>query len=194
MQLMVLRHGATAWNRERLIQGRADPPLSAEGRAEVATWSLSDNWLGLPCFVSPLRRAIETATVLGFTEPVAVPELVEMAWGAFEGRKLEQLRADLGAEMAANEAAGLDFRPPGGESPRDVIDRLQPWLARLGGKPGAAVVVTHKGVRRALLSSATGWKMHGPAPVKLRDQDVLCLNVDASGMPSLGGVVSMRSA
>jgi probable phosphoglycerate mutase len=191
---MVLRHGATAWNRERRIQGRADPPLSDEGRAEVAAWSLPPAWLGQPCFVSPLRRAIETATLLGFAEPVVVPELIEMAWGDFEGRKLAHLRAELGAEMAANEAAGLDFRPPGGESPRDVIERLQPWLARLGGEPGAAVVVTHKGVRRALLASATGWDMCGPAPVELEDGDVLCLRLDACGGPSLGGVVSMRSA
>src|SRR3546814_10532072 len=57
--------------------------------------------------------------------------LVETDWGAWEGRTLAELRADLGAGMAANEARGLDFRPPGGESPRDVQDRMRPLLAEL---------------------------------------------------------------
>ena len=192
MQLIVLRHAATAWNRERQIQGRADPPLSAEGRAEVAGWSLPAAWLSLPCLVSPLARAGETAALLGFAEPVVVPELIEMDWGDFEGRTLADLRAELGAAMSANEALGLDFRPPGGESPRDVMERLDPWLAGLAGRPGAAVVVTHKGVRRALLARATGWDMRGPPPVKVRDHEALCLDLDGSGRLGVAGIVSLR--
>lgn len=194
MRLIVLRHGATAWNRERRIQGRADLPLSAEGRAAVAAWSLPDNWRSLPCFVSPLLRARETAAVAGFAEPVVLPELIEMDWGDFEGQTLRDLRAEHGTAMAANEALGLDFRPPGGESPRDVIERLRPWLARLAGRPGAAVVITHKGVRRALLVLATGWDMRGPPPVKLRDHEALCLDIDEAARLVLHGVVSLRAA
>ena len=193
MQLMVLRHAATTWNLERRIQGRADPPLSPEGRAEVAAWALPADWLALPCLVSPLARARETAALLGFGEPVVVPELIEMDWGTFEGRTLAALRAEGGARMAANEALGLDFRPPGGESPRDVIERLEPWLARLAGRPGAAVVVTHKGVRRALLARATGWDMRGPPPVKLCDHQALCLEVDAAGRLSVRDIVTLTS-
>ena len=192
MQLIVLRHAATAWNRERQIQGRADPPLSAEGRAEVAGWSLPAAWLSLPCLVSPLARAQETAALLGFAEPEVVPELIEMDWGDFEGRTLADLRAELGAAMSANEALGLEFRPPGGESPRDVIERLQPWLARLARRPGVAVVVTHKGVRRALLARATGWDMRGPPPVKVRDHEAMCLDLDASGVLTVDQVLSLR--
>ena len=55
--------------------------------------------------------------------------------------------------MSENEAAGLDFRPAGGESPRDVQDRLLPWLA---GLRGPTVAVTHKGVIRALYCPGHG--------------------------------------
>ncbi len=191
MQLTVLRHGATAWNLERRIQGRADPPLSPKGRAEVAAWSLPPGSLDLPCRVSPLRRARETALVLGFVEPVVVPELIEMDWGDFEGETLEHLRAELGATLAADEALGLDFRPPGGESPREVGERLRPWLASLAGPSGAAVAVTHKGVRRALLALATGWDMRGPPPVKLRDHQALCLDLPATGRLEVRAIVSL---
>ena len=191
MRLMVLRHGATAWNLERRIQGRADPPLSPAGRAEVAAWTLPPGSLDLPCWVSPLQRARETAALLGFVDPLVVAELIEMDWGDFEGETLEHLRAELGATLAANEASGLDFRPPGGESPREVGERLRPWLASLAGLSGAAVVVTHKGVRRTLLALATGWDMRGPPPIKLRDHQALCLDLPASGRLEVRDIFSL---
>ncbi len=193
MQLIVLRHGATAWNLDGRIQGRADPPLSPEGRAAVAAWSLPSAWLELPCWVSPLRRARETAALLGFAEPMSVPELIEMDWGRFEGRTLAALRAELGPKFAANEARGLDFRPEGGEGPRDVIGRLRPWLGSLAGRSGAAVIITHKGVRRALLARATGWDMCGPPPLKVRDHQALRLAVSAAGDLDVLDTVSLVS-
>lgn len=191
---MVLRHGVTAWNLERRLQGRADPPLSAAGRTAVAGWSLPPGWLELPCLVSPLTRARETAALLGFAETVAVPALIEMDWGDFEGQTLAALRAELGPALAANEALGLDFRPPGGESPRDVAARLRPWLASLADEPGAAVVVTHKGVRRALLALAMGWDMRGPPPLALGDHQALCLDLVAAGRPRVLGTVALEAA
>src|SRR3546814_15044213 len=63
--------------------------------------------------------------------------------------------------MAANEARGLDFRPPGGESPRDVQDRLRPLLAELAAAGADVVAVSHKGVLRALYALASGWDLRG---------------------------------
>ena len=63
--------------------------------------------------------------------------------------------------MIENEARGLDFRPPGGESPRDVQARLRPFLESLR---DPTIAVTHKGVLRALYALATGWTMERKAP------------------------------
>src|SRR3546814_19659201 len=71
--------------------------------------------------------------------------------------------------MAAAEALGLDLRPPGGESPRQVQDRLKPWLAERSSCGRDTIAVTHKGVIRALYALACGWDMTGPPPDKLRD-------------------------
>lgn len=192
MRLIVLRHGATAWNADRRIQGRADPPLSLEGRAEVRAWSLPAAWRDLPCRVSPLRRAIETAGLLGFEAPVIEPALIEMDWGRFEGRRLAELRAEHGVELAANEALGLDFRPPGGESPREVAARLRLWLDRSASTDGgSAVLVTHKGVRRAFLALATGWDMRSAHPTKLRDHEALRLDLAPDGELSLVDTVPL---
>jgi len=164
-QVLVIRHGRTEWNAAGRIQGRADPPLSSAGRAGVACWRLPAGWLRAPCLASPLLRAIETARLLGL-EPQPEPRLIEMDWGGWEGRRLAELRAELGDTMRRNEAAGLDFRPPGGESPRDVQARLLPLLASLA---GPTILVTHKGVLRALYALASGWDMRQDPPDKLRD-------------------------
>jgi probable phosphoglycerate mutase len=105
-----------------------------------------------------------------------------MDWGAWEGRTLADLRAEAPAAMAANEARGLDFRPQGGESPREVRARLEPLLAEF---QGDVICVTHKGVIRAALSLATGWDMTSKPPVRLGDDEPLILQRDASGRITL---------
>ncbi len=92
-----------------------------------------------------------------------------MHWGAWEGRRLDELRAQGGESMAAEEARGLDFRPPDGESPRAVQMRLLPLLERVAEAGRPTVAVSHKGVIRALYALASGWDMTGRPAEKLRD-------------------------
>jgi len=162
--LALLRHGDTAWSAEGRIQGRSDPPLSEAGRAALSALRLPAACRGMRVVTSPLARCVETAALLGF--PRAAHELLiaEMSWGAWEGRRLEDLRAELGEAMRDNEARGLDFRPEGGESPREVLARVSPWLASLS---GPTLAITHRGVIRAVLAAATGWDMLGKPPAKL---------------------------
>ncbi|HMA14765.1 MAG TPA: histidine phosphatase family protein [Kiloniellaceae bacterium] len=167
--LLMLRHGPTAWNEAGRIQGRSDPPLSAAGRAAVAAWTLPHEAAGARWLSSPLGRARETAAILHRGSVAVEPRLIETDWGEWEGRTLPALRAALGEAMAANEARGLDFRPPGGESPRDVQDRLRPLLADLAEEPRTVVAISHKGVLRALYALASGWDLRGRPETKLRD-------------------------
>ncbi len=158
------------------MQGRADLPLSPEGRAEVLQWHLPDAWRGARWRCSPLRRATETTALLT-NRPVDIePRLVEMDWGGWEGRTLAELRAEAPEAMAANEELGLDFRPPGGESPREVRARLDSLLTDLMDE--LMVCVTHKGVIRAALSLATGWDMRSKPPLRLGDDAALILERD----------------
>jgi probable phosphoglycerate mutase len=108
-----------------------------------------------------------------------------MDWGDWEGQTLANLRRDLASVMAENEAAGLDFRPSRGESPREVQARLKPMLAELGraGHPTAAI--THKGVIRAVYALATGWDMRGKPPNKLSSAAAHVFRLDAEGRPSV---------
>jgi broad specificity phosphatase PhoE len=164
----VLRHAPTEWNALGRLQGQTDTGLSAEGEAAARGWRLpgpADGWRRMS---SPLQRARRTAELLRPAAPVTVVSaLREMSFGAWEGCTLAGLRASGGAAFAAAEAAGLDFQPPGGESPRATMARIGRWTADLarGGEP--AVAVSHKAAIRALLALATGWNMLGRPPHKL---------------------------
>ena len=151
MRICLIRHGTTAWNAAGRIQGRRDVPLSDAGRAQVRGWRLPEGFAQAACMASPLRRALETAALLGFDQPAIDSRLAEMDWGEFEGRTLTELRAELGPAMRELEDSGLDFRPPGGESPREVAGRLGACLRSLAGTGRDMVLVAHKGILRASL-------------------------------------------
>ena len=179
----MLRHGATAWNLARRIQGRLDLPLVEAGRRRVRRWHLPAPWREAPCLTSPLARARETAALLGFADARPEPRLIEMDWGGFTGWRLADLRTLMGERMAALEALGLDFRPPRGESPREVAARLGDLLRALAEDGGDRLLITHKGVRRAALVLACGWRMTGRPPLRLADDAGLLLELDAEGRP-----------
>ena len=157
--LALLRHAETQWSAEGRIQGRADPPLLAG-----VSCRLPQRCRGLRVVTSPLTRCVQTAALLGAPQAPREPRLIEMDWGAWQGRRLEDLRRELGAPMRENEERGLDFRPEGGESPREVLVRVSQWISSLE-KPTLAI--THRGVIRAVLAQATGWDMRGKPPAKL---------------------------
>jgi probable phosphoglycerate mutase len=157
------------------MQGRADIGLSAAGRAEVARWRLPKGWQDARWLVSPLRRARETAALLGAPATLVEARLIEMDWGAWEGVSAAGLRRTAAGELAREEARGLDLRPPGGESPREVMARLAALVADLAVDPTPVVAVCHKGVIRAALALATGWQMDTRPPLRLRRDQALAL-------------------
>lgn len=165
--LALIRHGPTAWNAEKRSQGRTDIPLDAAGRVAVAQWRLPPGLAGLPVYASPLSRAQETAALLCGGSTVE-PRLIEMSWGNWEGRTIAELRETHGAAMTANEDRGLDFRPDGGESPREVFARVRPWIEEQAARGEDAIAITHLGVIRVVMAIAFDWSMIGKPPVKLK--------------------------
>ena len=163
--LLAIRHGRTEWNAHKRLQGHTNIPLSDEGISQVSAWRLPVDHSGFNWMASPLDRAMQTARLLG-VNAIPEPALMEMSWGAWEGRSFDEIKAGLGVDVQVNLARGIDFRPDGGESPREVMERLQPWIASLDKPTG---IVCHKGVLQALYALATDWDMIGRPQEKLRD-------------------------
>lgn len=183
-KLLLMRHGPTAWNAARRLQGRADIALSVEAQARLGGCALPGEFVRWRCLVSPLRRARETAALLGLTG-VVESRLIEMDWGEFEGRTLDALRDELGVALAENEGRGLDFTPPRGESPRMVQARLSPLLAELAATGLPTVAITHRGVIRAIYARAVDWDMLGTPPHKLEPYGMQLFALAKDGSPSL---------
>jgi len=182
--LALLRHAETAWSGQGRIQGRIDVPLSESGCRALLDRALPAPCRGMRAVSSPLQRCRETAARLGLQEVALEPRIVEMHWGAWEGRQLAALRAELGVAMRENEARGFDFTPVGGESPRQVLERVRGWLGEIAAQGLPTVAVTHRGVIRVVMAQAYRWDMLGKAPVKLDWGAVHLFVLDRHGAPS----------
>ena len=167
IDVVMIRHAATAWNEAGRIQGRTDIPLCERGRRALAGKRLPERFGSYRVHSSPLARAVETAALLGLGTPVLDPRLVEMNWGTWEGDTRASVAAADADGVARNEARGPDFRPPGGESPREVQARVVDWARRAARSRSGVVAMTHKGVIKAALGLAHGWDLTGKAPVRL---------------------------
>ncbi|MCC9622681.1 histidine phosphatase family protein [Thalassospira sp. MA62] len=172
VRFALLRHGVTDWNKQKRIQGRTDIPLSPDTRDTYRHRRVPDEWCDVPWLCSPLTRTRETAKALGIATVQPEPAFIEMDWGGWEGKKLSDLRQTLGKKMQENEDRGWDFRPDQGESPRDVLARVEQFLLQTNHQKFGAV--THKGVIRAIHAAARNWNMLGKSPDRL---DWNCLQV-----------------
>ena len=141
MEIWLVRHGETLWNRESRLLGWTDLPLTPLGERQAR--ALKGQLPPLPAYSSDLTRALQTAELAGFS-PLAVFELREIHFGSLEGAAWESL------EAAYKEALFhfQGFHPPGGES----LDEFQERVFRfLKGLNTPAVLFTHGGVVRAVL-------------------------------------------
>jgi probable phosphoglycerate mutase len=181
MKLHLIRHGPTDWNAEKRIQGRIDRPLSDLGIETVRACRLPAELRQLRWYCSPLQRARQTAELLNIENPVIENAITEMHWGDWEGRILKPLRKQLGDAMRENEARGLDFCPPRGESPRQVQQRLQPWLKSIGQQRKDCGAIVHKGIIRCIYAMAFDWNMQGESPLKFDWLAAHEFEVDQSG-------------
>jgi alpha-ribazole phosphatase len=100
---------------------------------------------------SPARRTWETAAALGL-DPIREPDFGEQDFGAWTGRRHDDLVAELGAAYQDFWKSPASNRPPGGESFVDQISRVRAGLAAL--PSGDVVLVVHSGTIRAVLAIA----------------------------------------
>ncbi|MDA1001416.1 MAG: histidine phosphatase family protein [bacterium] len=131
MLLYLLRHGETAWNAERRIQGVSDTPLNEVGRAqaEALVTALKDRPIEFVA-TSPLRRARETAEILAEALSVSieeVPGLSELDQGELEGKKIEELQEGYNGFFDLWERTPAAVRMPGGETLGELQERA--WAA-----------------------------------------------------------------
>jgi probable phosphoglycerate mutase len=164
LTLYLIRHGQTDWNRDSRYQGQRDIPLNDTGRAqarrqgEILKTRMPD--LADAEFVSsPLERAVETMQLIRSALGLQVdgyrtdPDLLELSYGHWEGELASELADKDPIGVAGKAADPFGWQPIGGESYRDLQDRIAIWLASL---ERDTVAVTHGGVSRVARGALLG--------------------------------------
>jgi alpha-ribazole phosphatase len=147
-QLWLIRHAPVDGPRG-VIHG-PDAPADV-GNAEAFAALKTKLPQGARAVCSPAQRTRETALALGL-DPFEEPAFREQDFGAWTGRRHDDLTTELGATYQAFWRSPAGNRPPGGESFVDQIDRARAGLAVL--PAGDAVLVVHSGTIRAVLAIA----------------------------------------
>jgi len=152
-KLCLIRHGETAWNAERRLQGHTDIPLNAKGEIQALQMAqaLKDTKLTFDVlYTSDLKRAADTAKAV--VQLFGVKARVESAlrerhFGALQGLSISDapfLKPDI---WQAHIARDLDHELEGGESIQQFALRVQKALDQIqeqhAGK--TILIVSHGG-------------------------------------------------
>jgi uncharacterized phosphatase len=157
-----IRHGETEWNAAGRLCGRTDVPLSDAGRRQAKL--LAARLQPIPfaaLYSSPARRALETASILGQAtglEAAPDPRLVELSYGAWEGKTYEESKRANPEIYRAWELNPASVAPPQGESGEQLIERLKPFLVEVAKRhpTGNVAVVCHRTLCRLLACHVMG--------------------------------------
>ncbi|WP_018917410.1 histidine phosphatase family protein [Vreelandella zhanjiangensis] len=159
VELVVVRHGITAWNVERRYQGQRDIPLlfpEAEEGLLALRAGLADEQFDA-IYSSDLHRCQQTLEWVQAAKPSVPlslePRLRELHFGEYEGKVYDELK-DLPHYRAWIDSVG-ELQIPGGESAAQLRERLDLWLADVAADALAngyrkVLAVTHGGVIREL--------------------------------------------
>ena len=171
IDLWLVRHGETDWNRELRFQGHLDAPLNGLGMRQAQR--LGEHLAQgqpRPLLASDLLRTRQTAQPLAgqWQTPALADSLWrEQAFGVIEGLTFEQVRERHPDIVQGWRTHDPDFAPPGGESRSQfharVMQAVQALVERCRQEGWRApVVVSHGGVLDMVYRSATGQSLGGP--------------------------------
>ncbi len=172
--IYLVRHGETEFNRERRLQGHVDSALTARGLEQARAVggllkALVGGAAGWRILTSPLGRARRTAEIiagrLGAAEIEIEPRLIELSWGAWDGRLRDELAAAFPDTFGRSNWA---FHAPTGETYEQMCARLSGWLAELPSEPERRIIAVSHGVTGRVLRGVYA----GLPPDEVVTQDV----------------------
>jgi len=156
--LLLIRHGTTAYNAADRLQGRIDLPLSDRGRREALSLAkvLAGESIDL-VICSPMIRARQTADIAMDGREVDFrieDSFVEIDIGEWEGQEYGAVRSG-DPEFFARWHEDPRVCIPGGESFADVCDRVRPGVEAIIRADNARRILVsgHATVNRAILAA-----------------------------------------
>lgn len=150
MDIVFVRHGQTVENSHGKY-GSTDTPLSEKGREQISALkgALKDKTFR-NIYLSPLKRTIETAEILGL-DGLREERIKEINFGIFEGKSYQEINEEYPLETFLWVKDYIGYRIPEGESLMDLYNRVSAFLEEVIKNDTDVLVITHEGVIRCAL-------------------------------------------
>lgn len=191
-EIILVRHGETAWNKEGRFQGCTDIPLSEEGVSQAVLLSKALNNNFDYVYTSPLSRARQTAQIIctdnSIVKPVILEDLREINFGAWEGLTIGQIREQYPAEYFSwrndevyGDLAGgdLTLKNAGSRAKKAILNLAEKHAGK------KIVLVAHGGILKAALIEIFDWKMTMYHHFFLGNTSVSKISIEPSQVPIL---------
>jgi len=161
-QIILVRHGQTPWNKDKIFRGSHDIPLNDTGREEAR---LAGEWLKTDtihaAYCSPLSRARDTGEAVARHHGLPVldlPGLSDLCYGDWEGVPLAEVKVKYADLYRQWETAPAAVRFPNGETLDEVkeraLDAVKEVMLR---HPGQVVLLAaHRAVNKVLIAAFIG--------------------------------------
>ena len=165
VEIFIARHGQNEDNVNGILNGHRDLPLTDVGREQARQLGQGIIDAGLRfdmIYSSPLSRALETAQIvskmLGMSEPVVMPELIERDFGVMTGQKASDIERLCGANVVKTDTITYFLNPEGAETFDQLVTRGHTVLDTVRAKHvgGNVLLVCHGDFGKMVYATATG--------------------------------------
>lgn len=161
MKFILVRHGQTLANENKIFSGWTDYPLTDRGRRQckLLSNSLKQYDHVERIYSSPLVRAKTTAKYIarGMGKGIVIKEeLKEINFGLFEQKTSQEIIAEFSDEWESWNADFVNFKLPDGENLLDLKARVIPFIEKLLEEDKDAIIVSHGAVIQTVITHLLG--------------------------------------
>ena len=153
-KLILVRHGQTEMNVQKLYFGKLDPPLNDLGISQA--YQAKEKLLDIDYHIiysSPLERAKQTAEICNYLDKDINynSKLEEINFGIFEGLTFKEISEKFPDEVKKMEENWKDYNYITGESPKEMFQRAISFLETLDYSKNN-LIVAHWGIINCIIS------------------------------------------
>ena len=156
LEILIVRHGETAWNTADIFRGRVQIGLSDEGLKQAGKLGkyLSGKKIQA-VYCSPLQRALQTAQAVALRQQLTaqpLEDLTDLNFGKWEGVAVQQVKTQYPEIYRLWREKPQLANIPEGESLRAARDRAMKAVEKIiaDNPEGAVVIVTHRVITKLL--------------------------------------------
>lgn len=156
MKFILVRHGETVANTQKVFSGWSDYDLTEKGKLQIGILSEElKNYKVNTIYSSSLDRTVKTAREIAKVlekEVVIDNSLKEINFGIFEGKTAKEIEVKYPNEWNTWLKEYESYRIDEGESLQDLLNRVKGFVDSIKEKEGSYIIVSHEGVIQTIIT------------------------------------------